>query len=385
MPSISRTSTVLRIAGLGAAAAVAAAAVPAVAAPAPAEAPAQAPAAQAPSAEAEDFDLQSHRGGRAEWTESSMTAFAESLQLGVTTLELDTHLTEDDVVMVWHDDTIQAEKCRDTEPVSPGDPEFPYVGDRFRELSYAQIQTLDCGYQQLPGYPLQDTVEGNRLATLEEVFELVEQHGAQDGIRWNIETKVEDPSDVPEREALVDGVMQTIDDHGWPERTTLQSFDWDALDQAREIDPDMTLVALSEAENPVGAGMDPQEVAERGYDVWSPAHALLTPENIARAHELGLTVKPWTVNNRADMERLIDWGVDGIITDHPSTLRDVMADRGWPLPQAYPVPDAEQPEQPGQPAFGRGEQTRAERDAAPATSTQELRERTAEARERYLG
>ena len=250
------TNLTLRTAALGAVLALAASSVPAaVAAPATAAPPDER------ASQAEDFDLQSHRGGRAEWTESSLTAFSRSLELGVTTLELDTHLTQDDVVMVWHDDTIQPEKCQDTGPVTPGDPDYPYVGDRFRELTYAQIQTLDCGYQQLPGYPVQDNIEGNRIATLEEVFAVAVQHGAQDEIRWNIETKVEDPANAPEREALVDGVMATIQEHGWPERTTLQSFDWAALDQVREIDPDMTLVALAESENPVGAGIDPRTVA----------------------------------------------------------------------------------------------------------------------------
>ncbi|WP_043436447.1 glycerophosphodiester phosphodiesterase family protein, partial [Arthrobacter sp. I3] len=58
------------------------------------------------------FDLQAHRGGRGEWTEESLAAFANSLKLGVSTLELDTHLTTDGNVIVWHDDTIQADKCR---------------------------------------------------------------------------------------------------------------------------------------------------------------------------------------------------------------------------------------------------------------------------------
>jgi glycerophosphoryl diester phosphodiesterase len=99
------------------------------------------------------FDLQSHRGGRGEWTEESLAAFANSLALGVTTLELDTHLTEDGKVIVWHDDTIQAAKCADTAPVTAGDPEFPYVGDRVAELSLAQVRTLNCGFVQLTGYP----------------------------------------------------------------------------------------------------------------------------------------------------------------------------------------------------------------------------------------
>src|SRR6476646_5851905 len=80
------------------------------------------------------FDLQAHRGGRGEWTEESLAAFASSLKLGVSTLELDTHLTTDGKVIVWHDDTMQANKCVDTAPATPGDPEYPYVGDRVAGL-----------------------------------------------------------------------------------------------------------------------------------------------------------------------------------------------------------------------------------------------------------
>lgn len=282
------------------------------------------------------FDFQSHRGGRGQWTESSLYAYARSLEIGVTTLELDTHLTQDDVVIVWHDDTIEAAKCQDTEPVAPGDPNFPYVGSRIRDLTLAQIQTLDCGYQQLPGYPQQQVIEGNRIATLSDLFDLVRDYGAE-GIRWNIETKVEDPNNGPEREALVDAVLGEIYTNGWPQNTQLQSFDWAALDRAASIAPELELVALAEAQNPVGAGLTPQEVADRDYGLWSPQYILLTEAKIEQAHALGLKVVPWTVNEAADMQRLINWGVDGLITDYPRRLRDIMAERGMELPVAYPA------------------------------------------------
>lgn len=298
------------------------------------------------------FDFQSHRGGRGQWTESSLYAFARSLELGVTTLELDTHLTRDGVVLVWHDDTIEAAKCQDTEPATANDPAFPYVGDRVRDLTYAQIQTLDCGYQQLPGYPQQMVVEGNRIATLEQLFDVVRDYRA-DGVRFNIETKVEDPNNAAERDALVDAVLAQIYTNGWPQRTQLQSFDWAALDRAAAVAPDLELVALAEAENPVGAGLTPQEVADRGYQVWSPQHVLLTPDNIAQAHELGLKVVPWTVNDPADMARLMDWGVDGLITDYPWQLRQLMQERGMVLPQAYPAP-AQDPTPEQKPGKGEG-------------------------------
>ncbi|ELT43571.1 glycerophosphodiester phosphodiesterase family protein [Arthrobacter nitrophenolicus] len=301
------------------------------------------------------FDLQSHRGGRGEWTEESLAAFANSLALGVTTLELDTHLTEDGKVVVWHDDTIQAAKCIDTAPASAGDPEFPYVGDRVAELSLAQIRTLNCGYVQLAGYPEQDVVEGNRIAELRDVYHLVEAAGAAK-VRFNVETKVES-SQVggAGMESLTRAVVAEIQASGMADRTTLQSFDWSSLNLTKELAPELPLVALSSGDAWMGVGQPgasrnlggididdydgslPKAAAAQGYDVVSPTFRSVTPGMIAEAHELGLPVIPWTVNTTADMERLMDLGVDGIITDYPTRLRTLLEERGLKLPKAYAV------------------------------------------------
>jgi glycerophosphoryl diester phosphodiesterase len=299
------------------------------------------------------FDLQSHRGGRGEWTEESLAAFANSLKLGVTTLELDTHLTADGKVIVWHDDTIQADKCQDTAPAAPGDAAFPYVGDRVAELSLAQIKTLDCGFTQLKGYPEQDVIEGNRIAELKDVFQLVRDAGAKK-VRFNVETKVEDGKSGGEgMVALTKAVVTEIQASGMAERTTVQSFDWSSLNLTKELAPELPLVALSSGDawlevgqpgasaNLGGIDIDTyggslaKAAAAQGYDAVSPAFRSVTPGMITEAHELGLPVVPWTVNTTADMTRLMDLGVDGIITDYPTRLRTVMEDRGLKLPKAY--------------------------------------------------
>ncbi|WP_258805059.1 glycerophosphodiester phosphodiesterase family protein [Pseudarthrobacter sp. NS4] len=301
------------------------------------------------------FDLQSHRGGRGEWTEESLAAFANSLALGVTTLELDTHLTEDGKVIVWHDDTIQAAKCADTAPATAGDPEFPYVGDRVAELSLAQIKTLNCGFAQLPGYPDQDVIEGNRIAELKDVYWLVRDTNAAK-VRFNVETKVESTQiGGAGMESLTRTVVTEIQASGMADRTTLQSFDWSSLNLTKELAPELPLVALSSGDAWMGVGQPgaspnlggididdydgslPKAAAAQGYDVISPAFRSVTPEMVAEAHALGLPVIPWTVNTTADMERLMDLGVDGIITDYPTRLRTLMEERGLKLPKAYEV------------------------------------------------
>ena len=301
------------------------------------------------------FDLQAHRGGRGEWTEESLAAFANSLKLGVSTLELDTHLTTDGKVIVWHDDTIQADKCRDTAPATPGDAQYPYVGDRVAELSLAQIKTLDCGFTQLKGYPEQDVIEGNRIAELKDVFQLVRDADAKK-VRFNIETKVEDGKSGGEgMVALTKAVVTEIYTAGMAGRSTVQSFDWSSLNLTKKIAPQLPLVALSSGDawlevgqpgaSPNLGGIDidtyggslAKAAAAQGYDVISPTFSSVTPGMIKEAHELGLPVIPWTVNTTADMTRLMDLGVDGIISDYPTRLRTVMEERGLKLPKADPA------------------------------------------------
>jgi len=300
------------------------------------------------------FDLQSHRGGRGEWTEESLVAFSRSLELGVSTLEMDTHLTADDKVVVWHDDVMTGSKCRDTGPAFEDDPAFPYSGDRVRDLRLAQIQTMDCGYQQLPGYPEQDNIEGNRIAELSDVFDVVRDHDAGT-VLFNIETKVESagPTGTTEMKALTRGVVTEIQDSGMAERVTLQSFDWASLNLTGHIAPELALAALSGGDAWMGVGQPgaspnlggididdydgslAQAARAQGYDALSPVFDSVTPEMIAEAHDLGLPVVPWTVSDESDIRTLLDMGVDGIITDYPSRLREILAERGQTLPRPY--------------------------------------------------
>ncbi|KRE78246.1 glycerophosphodiester phosphodiesterase family protein [Arthrobacter sp. Soil763] len=299
------------------------------------------------------FDLQAHRGGRGEWTEESLAAFSNSLKLGVSTLELDTHLTSDGKIIVWHDDTIQTDKCQDTAPAAPGDPAFPYVGDRVADLSLAQIKTLNCGFTQLKGFPEQDVIEGNRIAELQDLFQLVHDADAKK-VRFNIETKVEDGKAGGEgMVALTKAVVAEIQNSGMADRSTVQSFDWSSLNLTKQLAPELPLVALSSGDawlqvgqpgaSPNLGGIDidtyggslAKAAAAQGYDAISPTFRSVTPGMIADAHQLGLPVIPWTVNTTADMNRLMDLGVDGIITDYPTRLRGVMEERGLKLPKAY--------------------------------------------------
>lgn len=306
--------------------------------------------AQPPSASAgpSDFDLQAHRGGRGETTEESLRAFAKAIELGVSTLELDIVITKDGQPLVWHDPTIEPEKCADTAPAFAGDPQYPYVGKLVRELTLAQINTLHCG-RRLAEFPDAEVVHGNRIATLPEVFSLADSYRATD-VRYNIETKVE--ADKPAMSAgpqeFVDVILDAVRAAGKVDRVEIQSFDWRTLPMVHRAEPSIPLVALFNEEtwapeSPWLAGIDAAVVGDPvlgavlvGANIVSPKYELVAGKPyVDHVHSLGLEVIPWTVNDAPTMRELIDDGVDGIITDYPTLLRGVLAELGMPLPPAY--------------------------------------------------
>jgi glycerophosphoryl diester phosphodiesterase len=299
------------------------------------------------SAQALTFDLQAHRGGRGETTEESLRAFAKALELGLSTLELDIVITKDDQPLVWHDPTIEAEKCTDTGPAFAGDPAYPYVGKLVHELTLVEIGTLDCG-KQLAEFPRAEVVWGNKIATLPEVFTLADSYRA--GVRYNIETKVE--ADQPNRSAdpqrFVDVILGAVRSAGKVDRVEIQSFDWRTLPMVRRAEPSIPLVALFDEEtwapdSPWLAGINATVVGDPmlgalmvGANIVSPRYALVTGKPyVDHAHSLGLKVIPWTVNDADAMREQIGYGVDGIISDYPTLLRNVLSGLGMPLPPAY--------------------------------------------------
>ncbi|MEU8834753.1 glycerophosphodiester phosphodiesterase family protein [Streptomyces sp900116325] len=317
------------------------------------------------------FDLQAHRGGLGLTTEESLEGFGKALRLGVSTLELDTHITKDQKVVVNHDRQISAQKCKDTGPVTPGDPMYPYVGKYIKDLTLAQIKSMDCGYQQLPGFPEQEQIKGFRMVELKDVLNLVKSYKAKQ-VKLNIETKVEAgaPEQTAPRELFVRRVFEEIHRSGIEKQVTVQSFDWGALKAMHKLAPSYPLVALTNYDflevgkpgaSPWLGGIDADDydgdfvkaaAAVPGVTALSPNYGF--PQNgtiadpafrfypdkkmISEAHERGLKVIPWTCDDPATIEALMDMGIDGIITDYPNRVRDIMADRGMRLPKAYHAP-----------------------------------------------
>jgi glycerophosphoryl diester phosphodiesterase len=267
------------------------------------------------------FDLQAHRGGAGLRAANTLRAFGNALDVGVSTLELDVQISNDRVAMVSHDRVL---------------PDGEFISWRPRV--------------ELP------------LDTLAEVIALVEERGA-DEVGLNVETKfdVVHPDEVAPRQRFVEVVVATLQAAGFVTRTSIQSFDWDVLDLVRQAEPGLRLNVLTNTAyleiglpgaSPWMAGVDVDDfdgdvvraASHRGYTALSPRDSLITAEMITEAHAADLRVIPYTVDEPSVMAHLLDLGVDGLITNRPDVLREVLAVRGLPLPRRYPPPGVTNPD-----------------------------------------
>lgn len=308
---------------------------------------------------AQGFDLQGHRGARGLMPENTLPGFAAALAIGVTTLELDLAVTADNQVVVMHDPRFEPEIAR-----APGGAWLQQSSPTVRSMTLATVKSYDVGRlnpssKYAEQYPRQQPVDGTSVPTLGEVFELVESSGNQ-AVKFNIEVKIN-----PQRPLLtllpgpfVEAVIDVVRRYRMEDRVVLQSFDWRVLKKAQDLAPEITTAYLTvnqdwlsnlqtgvDGPSPWLAGLDvdnfggsaARAIRAAGGDVWSAYHKEVDAAAIKRAHELGLTVIVWTVNQTSRMRELIEMGVDGIITDYPDRLRRLLIELGIPVPEPTPV------------------------------------------------
>ncbi len=294
------------------------------------------PEVSTPARKAEVFDLQAHRGGTARVPPGNiLQAFEYTMDLQVTTMELDMHSTKDDVIVVIHDARVLREWRIDPDAPGPRPPDPQEASAEeleIKRLTVDQLKKYRCelpaNLEALPGRDpgarlLMDTDYG-RIPTLEEVFEFCRDYAASEHkttaqranakeIRFNLETKAR---------GFEKQLIDIVKKFGLEDRVTVQSFDHGSIVVVSEIDPGICTAALN--------GVPSKIVQETKAAIWSHNHAGVTAAKVKEAHDLGLLVIPWTVNDDERMKTLIDWGVDGIITDYPDVLKDILNERGIP-------------------------------------------------------
>lgn len=253
-----------------------------------------------------------HRGARARMPENTLPAFEYAIQQGVDVLEMDMAVTKDNVIVISHDPILE-------EPVCKG----PRNGVVIHQLTLAEVRQWDCGAVQNPKFATQKAVPGTRMPTLDDVFQLA----ARGTFEYNIETKSfpERPEYTPPPDEFARMVLAKIRQYKLEKRVILQSFDFRTLVAMRKLAPEIRLSALTEFDL---RGF-PTLAKEAGQaEIVSPYYRLVTADKVAAAHAAGIQVVPWTVNDPADWDKLIDAKVDAIISDDPAALITHLKKRG---------------------------------------------------------
>lgn len=246
-----------------------------------------------------------HQGGDGIRPSNTMLAFEHAAALGVDMLEMDIHSTKDGVLVVIHDDTVD----RTTDGTG-----------RLQDLTFAEVQALDAGYN----WPTLAEAEnpddhrfrgaGASIPALEEVFQAFPDYP------MTIEIKQAEPS-------IVEPFCDLIHEYDMQEQVIVPSFNSATTLEFREACPDVATAATEDEVREFFVASRQGKAAE--YEAHFVAFQvpekfgnipLVTEQFVADAHALGLVVQVWTPNTAEDMQRLIDLGVDGIMTDYPDVL-----------------------------------------------------------------
>lgn len=273
------------------------------------------------------YDLQGHRGCRGLMPENSIAGFLKAIDLGVNTLEMDVVISKDRQVVVSHDPYMNADICI-TLYGRPIDKKEQRI--YLYQMTYEEITLYDCGSNGHPTYPQQQKLKVVK-PLLKDVILQAEAYRKKKNlppISYSIEIKsTVDQYDIsqPKPAEFSDLVYKTLIKQLPPERVILQSFDFSVLKYWKQQMNNGTYQKVRLSALVTNGKRVNTHLKELGFvpDIYSPNYHLLGKEKIARLHKMGMKVIPWTVNNPKVMRRLINNGVDGLITDYPDRAKNL--------------------------------------------------------------
>ena len=288
------------------------------------------------------LEIYGHRGAAGLAPENTLEAYRTALDLGVDYVDMDIGLTQDHVLVVYHDRRLNPDITR-----NENGEWLKEEGPALKHLSYKSLLTLDVGQinprsEYAKQFPYQISFNQTKIPTVQEVIRYVKQRNPHTKFQIEIKSDPFDEAHSPDPAVLVPLLVQLLRDEGVTAHTEVHSFDWRNLQLLQKLAPEVsasyiTERELFEKENGHGwmAGhrftkaLDsyPKLIHKLGGKVWCPYYGDLSKALIQEAHALGLKVTTWSVDDPQAMLRLMEWGVDGIITNRPDILRGLMVAR----------------------------------------------------------
>lgn len=316
---------------------------------------------------ADVINIYAHRGLRPIAPENTLPAYTEAMRVGVDVIDMDINMTKDKVLVVTHHLTLNPDLTQD-ENGNWITEETP-----IKDLTLSQLKKYTVGYLK-PGsdtakmYPNHTGMDNVHIPTLEEVINYVKSNvGSRVRLQIEIKTNPYDPKSSWSAKEMAEALNKVLVKTGMSDNVEVQSFEWQALVDLQKLNPNVKTAYLTlynsteplnaeQAKNMADykkwtAPLDPKNynynyplmVKKLSGTFWEPYEKDLTKKDVEEAHKLGVKVVTWGWTEDEDSDfnyevinNLIDWKVDGIITDRPDILRGVEAAKGLDLPPAYP-------------------------------------------------
>jgi glycerophosphoryl diester phosphodiesterase len=270
------------------------------------------------------LDKQGHRGARGLMPENTWPAMKLALDLGVTTLEMDAVITKDKKVILSHEPFMSHEIT--TKPGGSYVTEAEEKSLNIYKMTYEEVKKYDVGMKPHPRFPKQQKINAVK-PLLSDLFDSVRQYmmtRRRPFPYYNIETKcmpIGDDMYHPKPDKFTELLMAVIKEKHMEEHVIIQSFDFRSLQYLHQKYPAVKTAMLIE-------DFDKRTLEDQlkalGFipSIYSPHYSLVNDELIKKCHSQNIKVIPWTVNDKAAIDKLIAMGVDGIITDYPDLFSD---------------------------------------------------------------
>jgi glycerophosphoryl diester phosphodiesterase len=304
--------------------------------------------------------IYSHRAGRGLMPEQTMPAYLDTLGLGIDYVDMDIAMTKDNVLVVTHDLTLNPDLTRD-EKGKWVKKRIPVNKLTLAELQKYNVGKLKPGTKYASFFPNQKSLD-TPIPTLKEVVEKVKKiTGDKVGFQIEIKNHPLKPKLSPTPKEFAAALYKFLKEEDIINRTEVQAFDWRCLVELQKLDPNIKTAYLSDKTTetmtakekgtwtagllPKNFGYSlPKMVKHLGGYCWEPFEMELTKDLLDEAHKLGLKVVAWgwpemekTEFNYDQIQKLIAWGIDGIITDRPDILRVILTSRGYNLPEGFKI------------------------------------------------
>jgi glycerophosphoryl diester phosphodiesterase len=315
---------------------------------------------------ADVINIYAHRGMRPIAPENTLPAYTAAMRVGVDVIDMDINMTKDGVIVVTHDLTLDPDLTQDK------DGNWVTEKTPIRDITLADLKQYTVGYikpdsKTAKMYPNHIGMDDVHMPTLLEVIEYIKSSvGSRVRLQIEIKTDPYNPETSYTANEMAVALNKVLVETNMSDSVEVHSFEWQALVDLQKLNPKVKTAYLTDhTTEPMNAEdakkmanwqkwtapVDPADydynypamVKSLGGTFWEPYEKDLTAADVANAHSLGIKVVTWswTENDGTDFDyqtinNLIDWKIDGIITDRPDILRGIEASRGLDLPPAYP-------------------------------------------------